>query len=290
MDNQEAIVKTMEYPIITPEQFSNNYNFGLANASPYISKKQIRGKDFHYLSWAFAMRWLGSHYPYLQVHFRPEEGSPDSGYYCRAYILNTRNNAETPEMELAILDFSNKVICSTNEKNPIPMADDICNTRQRCRVKVIATYLGMGLHLYEGYGDVLSSSSSATEEMKETAKELAENNNEINEQIKIINNFKKKLLDTSLENYVEQNKIVKTESDTLRKYSLEKLADLAIEQKHYYAVCKIQYLLDKYNMLSPDNYVLSSKKPLEEWSYKELVDEGKKLNNLISNLETPGNE
>jgi len=269
---------------------------------PYISKKTIRGKSLHYLSWAFAMRWLGSNYPHLQICFKPEIGDPETGYYVVGYIYNSLNGKMSAPMELAILDQKNDVMCSSNKNkrpgtneedgilNTHPLAQDICNTRQRARAKIVAIYLGMGAHLYEGFGDVLDENSKVNEEVKEQAQELVEENESIQDQIKSIKSFGKRLQDPELESYVNTKLINTMTSSELQKYSLSELSDFAKEQKEYYGLCRLKYLADLYKEKSGKEWAFQSEKTIEEMTFSELSKEGKKLKSAIDELDSPGTE
>lgn len=282
-------VNNMNYPLISPDDFEKNYQYGLANASPYIETKTIGGKAFHYLSWSFVMYWLGTHYPHIQIGFDKETGDENQGYYVNAYLWNTLNNFKSEYMELAILDFKNKVICKGNSNNKQVTASDIANTRQRARVKIVATYLGMGLHLYQGYGDVLDDSSTANEEVKQQAEEAQQENEKKKEIIDKILNFADRLQKPELEDYVEPKLVDKATRNELNKYDMSILEERLEKQQHYYGTCKLEYLLEQYKQLFGEEHELS-KEDLSTFAYKQLVQKGKELNNLIQERKAPGNE
>lgn len=282
-------IPNLEYPLISPDEFQKNYEYGLANASSYIEVKNIGGKPFHYLSWAFVMYWLGTHYPHIQIGFDKETGDENQGYYVNAYLWNTHNNFKTEYMELAILDFKNKVICKGNSGSKQVTASDIANTRQRARVKIVATYLGMGLHLYQGYGDVLDDSSKANEEVKEQAQEAQQENEQKKKIINSILSFADRLQDSELEDYVEPKLIDRTPRNQLNKYDFPQLNDRLEKQKHYYGTCKLQYLLDQYKELFGKEHELT-KEDLSSLTYNELLIKGKELNKIIQENKTPGTE
>lgn len=296
MENKE---NTIAYPLITPEQYEENYNYGLVNASPFIEKKTIKGKTFHYLSWAFAMRWLGSHYPHLQVCFNAETGDEVQGFYVNCYILNVVTGFQSPPMELAILDWSNKVICAANprmikvggEEKAVstPLIDDICNTRQRARVKAIATYLGMGLHLYEGFGDVLSADSKAATELKTQAHDINDQQQSKKEQIDNVIKYRKRLKDESLKNYVEPKLINNKAMSELSRLSFDEVSNIAAMQAHYYGVCKFNYLLDEYKRILGSAHEYEQEE-YANWKFDDLVSKGKELRDTITANQTPGME
>ena len=136
------------------------------DVSSNVSTKSIGYKNFDYLNWAVAWREFVTVFPdatYETVYF---DGKP---YYIDDFgaIVKTRITAcgKTLEQQLAVLDGANQPMKAqayeyavktknpnqpvVKKVNPITMAD-IENTKQRCLVKNIAMFSGIGLKIYAG--------------------------------------------------------------------------------------------------------------------------------------------
>lgn len=109
------------------------------DCSHMVEKK---GK-YDYLAWAFAIEQLRIHEPKATISARMFDGLPyidtGNGLVVEIYIMVDGN--EVWNEWLPVLDFSNKAL-----KNP--NAFDINKAFQRCKVKCIAEYTGIGLNLY----------------------------------------------------------------------------------------------------------------------------------------------
>jgi hypothetical protein len=130
-------------PIVTPEQFTQNYNLAIGELI------ETRGGSFKasYLSWAHATRLLKERHPNLSVKLQTENGSPIHNHANQAFVLasvvDLESKLETPPILFPVMD---------NRFDPIenPSIMDINYACQRATAKVIAVVTGIGLKLYAG--------------------------------------------------------------------------------------------------------------------------------------------
>lgn len=161
--------------IVDAEVWSNNYDL---NFTPFIDAKEIRGREFEYLSWSAATKFLKERHPNFQVKFviNPETNNylfkisydtnldkivehckddtvaldfynalkdldRGGGYYVESYIEDLETGAVSDSYFYSLLDFKNQPIY-------LPTTTDLNNNMQRSLVKTIAIVTGIGLRLF----------------------------------------------------------------------------------------------------------------------------------------------
>lgn len=124
------------------------------NVKEHIEVKEVNGKKFSYLSWAWAWGVLMEHFPDADYEFEHEEhidsvvrekvGQDWKTFQGRTTMVGVRMNIRGVERSMWL-----PVMNAKNNAQIDPCMRSISDTRMRCLVKCLALY-GLGHYIYAG--------------------------------------------------------------------------------------------------------------------------------------------